>query len=144
MRIISQNGAIDVPYDYFSLTITRKFEDMEVACIYCHNLSSPKGTKLAEYSSKEKAEKLRKIYSDSFDEAYIEEYEDSDSEDIRALFIYRQSNDNVAIWDFNENEKVDIDGNGDIYAIVSAKDEEHARKKGQDMIAKYKAEKLDL
>ena len=94
--------------------------------------------------SKEKAAKLRKIYSDSFDEAYIEEYEDSDSEDIRALFIYRQSNDNVAIWDFNENEKVDIDGNGDIYAIVSAKDKEHARKKAQDMIAKYKAEKLDL
>ena len=69
MRIISQNGAIDVPYDYFSLTIaTGKYEDVEVACIYCHNLSSPKGTKLAEYSSKEKAEKamemLREKYKD--------------------------------------------------------------------------------
>ena len=71
MRIISQNGAIDVPYDYFSLTIaTGKYEDVEVACIYCYNLSSPKGTKLAEYSSKEKAEKamemLRTAYTGRF------------------------------------------------------------------------------
>lgn len=62
MRIISQDGTIDVPYDYFSLTIaTGKYEDVEVACIYCHNLSSPKGTKLAEYSSKEKAEKAMEM-----------------------------------------------------------------------------------
>ena len=71
MRLISQNGAIDVPYDYFSLTIaTGKYEDIEVACIYCHNLSSPKGTKLAEYSSKEKAKKamemLRTAYTGRF------------------------------------------------------------------------------
>ena len=69
MRIISQNGTIDVPYDYFSLNITTgKCEDVEYACIYCHNLSSHKGTKLAEYSSKEKAEKamemLREKYKD--------------------------------------------------------------------------------
>ena len=58
MRIISQDGTIDVPYDYFSLTIaTGKYEDVEVAGIYCHNLSSTKVTKLAEYSSKEKAQK---------------------------------------------------------------------------------------
>ena len=68
MRIISQNGAIDVPYDYFSLTIaTGKYEDVEVACIDCHNLSSPEGTKLAEYSSEDKAQKvidmLREQYS---------------------------------------------------------------------------------
>lgn len=71
MRIISQNGAIDVPYDYFSLTIaTGKYDDVEVACIYCHNLSPTKGTKLAEYSSKEKAEKamemLRTAYTGRF------------------------------------------------------------------------------
>ena len=62
MRLISQNGAIDIPYDYFSLTIaTGKYEDVEVACIYCHNLSSPKGTQLAEYSSKEKAQKAMEM-----------------------------------------------------------------------------------
>ena len=32
MRIISQDGTIDIPYDYFSLTIaTGKYEDVEVA-----------------------------------------------------------------------------------------------------------------
>ena len=74
MRVISQDGTIDVPYDYFSLTIANgKYEDVEVACIYCHNLSSPKGTKLAEYSRKEKAEKamemLRNNYLDFITEA---------------------------------------------------------------------------
>ena len=56
MRIISQDGTIDVPYDYFSLSLASgKYKDVEVAYIYCHNLSSPNGTKLAEYSTKAKA-----------------------------------------------------------------------------------------
>ena len=56
MRVISQDGTIDVPYDYFSLSVASgKCEDVEVAYIYCYNLSSPNGTKLAEYSTKAKA-----------------------------------------------------------------------------------------
>lgn len=67
MRVISQDGKIDVPYDYFSLSVASgKYEDVEAAYIYCHNLSSPNGTKLAEYSAKEKAlkamEMLRKAW----------------------------------------------------------------------------------
>lgn len=67
MRVISQDGTMDVPYDYFSLSIASvKYEDVEVAFIYCHNLSSPNGTKLAKYSSREKAlksmEMLRKAW----------------------------------------------------------------------------------
>ena len=70
MRIISQDGTIDVPYDYFSLSMSSgKYKDVEVAYIYCHNLSSPNGTKLAEYSAKAKAikamEMLRKVYEDN-------------------------------------------------------------------------------
>ena len=70
MRVISQDGTIDIPYDYFSLSISSgKYEDVEVAYIYCHNLSSPNGTKLAEYSAKEKAikamEMLRKVYENN-------------------------------------------------------------------------------
>ena len=68
MRVISQDGTIDVPYDCFSLSMySGKYKDIEVAYIYCHNLSSPKGTKLAEYSTEEKAikamEMLREQYS---------------------------------------------------------------------------------
>ena len=67
MRVISQDGTIDVPYDYFSLSMSSgKYKDVEVAYIYCYNLSSPNGTKLAEYSTKAKAikaiEMLRETY----------------------------------------------------------------------------------
>lgn len=65
MRVISQDGTMDVPYDYFSLSISSgKYKDVEVAYIYCHNLSSPNGTKLAEYSTKEKAIKAMKMLRD--------------------------------------------------------------------------------
>lgn len=71
MRVISQDGTIDVPYDYSSLSMySGKYEDVEVAYIYCHNLSSPIGVKLAEYSTKEKAlkamEMLRTAYTGRF------------------------------------------------------------------------------
>lgn len=70
MRVISQSGTIDVPYDYFSLSVSSgKYKDVEVAYIYCHNLSSPNGTKLAEYSTKEKAikamEMLKRAYENN-------------------------------------------------------------------------------
>lgn len=63
MRVISQYGRIDIPYDYFSLSMScaritsGKVEDRNVCSIVCHNLSSPNGTKLAEYSTEEKAKK---------------------------------------------------------------------------------------
>ena len=67
MRVISQDGYMDIPYDYFSLSIASgKYEDVEVACIYCHNLSSPNGTKLAEYSSREKALKVMELLRESY------------------------------------------------------------------------------
>ena len=71
MRLISQDGTIDVPYDSGSLTIcSGKYEDVEIACIYYHNFSTTKGTKLAEYKSKKKAENamemLRTAYTGRF------------------------------------------------------------------------------
>lgn len=67
MRVISQDGTIDVPYDYFSLSMSSgKYKDVEVAYIYCHNLSSPNGTKLAEYSAKEKAIKAMEMLKEHY------------------------------------------------------------------------------
>lgn len=67
MRVISQDGTIDVPYDYFSLSMSSgKYKDVEVAYIYCHNLSSPNGTKLAEYSAKEKALKAMEMLKEHY------------------------------------------------------------------------------
>lgn len=62
MRVISQDGTIDVPYDYFSLSMSSgKYKDVEAACIYCRNSSSPIGTKLAEYSAEAKAIKAMEM-----------------------------------------------------------------------------------
>ena len=73
MRVISQDGTIDIPYDYFSLSIVSgKCKDVEVACIYRHNLSSPNGTMMAEYSSKEKAIKTMEMLREAWINEAIE------------------------------------------------------------------------
>lgn len=67
MRIISQDGTIDVPYDCFSLSMSSgKYKDVEVACIYCRNSSSPIGTKLAEYSAEAKAVKAMEMLREAY------------------------------------------------------------------------------
>lgn len=67
MRVISQDGTIDVPYDYFSLSMSSgKYKDVEVAYIYCQNSSSPIGVKLAEYSAKEKAIKAMEMLREQY------------------------------------------------------------------------------
>ena len=67
MRIISQDGTIDIPYDLFSLSISvGRYKDVEYAAIYCRNASSPKGTRLAEYSRKEKATKALEMLHEAY------------------------------------------------------------------------------
>ena len=72
MRVISQDGRIDIPYDYFSLSMScakiasGKVEDRNVFSIVCHNLSSPNGTKLAEYSTEEKAKKAMEMLREAY------------------------------------------------------------------------------
>ena len=119
MRLISQNGAIDVPYDYFSLTIaTGKYEDVEVTCIYCHNLSSPKGTKLAEYSSKEKAEKAMEMLHKAYIGMPIIAVKDVEidvkimAEDIRNGFVQpmqmSETSIGCEIFKFPQDEDVEV------------------------------------
>ena len=67
MRIISQDGIIDVPYEISSLSMAvGKHEDVEYAAIYCHNSSTAMGTKMAEYGSKEKAKKAMEMLRDAY------------------------------------------------------------------------------
>ena len=70
MRVISQDGTIDVPYEIGSLTIAvGKYENVEHAVIFCYNYLTSMGTKMAEYVSKEKAKKamemLRIVYENN-------------------------------------------------------------------------------
>ena len=67
MRIISQDGMFDVPYENSSLNvISVKIDNVEYAGIYCYNSSVDRAIKMAKYSSEEKAKKamrmLRKDY----------------------------------------------------------------------------------
>lgn len=67
MRVISQDGTIDVPYEISSLSMAvGKYEDVEHAAIYCHNSSTAMGTKMAEYGSKEKAKKAMEMLRDAY------------------------------------------------------------------------------
>lgn len=60
MRIISQDGTIDVPYEISSLSMAvGKYENVEHAAIFCHK-------KMAEYSSKEKAKKAMEMLREAY------------------------------------------------------------------------------
>lgn len=58
MRVISQDGTMDVPYEISSFSMAcGKYKDVWCAAVYCHNSYTAAGTKMAEYSSKERAKK---------------------------------------------------------------------------------------
>lgn len=111
MRVISQDGTIDVPYDYFSLSIASgKYEDVEVACIYCHNLSSPNGTKLAKYSSREKALKVMELLRETYIGMPIVMLNVDVSEDVAKEFE-RLNKCGVVVRAENQPSKVDFINN---------------------------------
>lgn len=67
MRVISQDGTIDVPYEISSFSMAvGKYEDVEYAAIYCHNSSTVAGTKMAEYNSEEKAKKAMELFRNKY------------------------------------------------------------------------------
>ena len=62
MRVISQDGTMDVPYEISSFSMAvGKYENAEHAVIFCYNYSTSSGTKMAEYGSKEKAKKAMEM-----------------------------------------------------------------------------------
>lgn len=67
MRLISQDGEIDVPYEHGSLCIGFiKGEEHIISTISYYNYSSQKGTKLAEYSSKAKVLKVMEMLRETY------------------------------------------------------------------------------
>ena len=67
MRLISQDGMIDVNYDNGSLAVgVGKYEECISAIITYYDHSCQKGTKLAEYSSKAKALKVMEMLQKQF------------------------------------------------------------------------------
>mgnify|MGYP001542527259 CR=1 FL=1 len=75
MRVISQDGTIDVPYEISSLSMAvGKYENVEHAAIFCHNSSTAIGTKMAEYSSKEKAKKAMEMLREEYQKYASQNY----------------------------------------------------------------------
>ena len=67
MRVISQDGTMDVPYEISSFSMAvGKYENVEHAVIFCYNYSTSMGTKMAEYGSKEKAKKAMEMLRDTY------------------------------------------------------------------------------
>ena len=67
MRVISQDGTMDVPYEISSFSMAvGKYENVEHAVIFCYNYSTSMGTKMAEYGSKEKAKKAMEMLRDAY------------------------------------------------------------------------------
>ena len=68
MRVISQDGTMDVPYEISSFSMAvGKYENVEHAVIFCYNYSTSMGTKMAEYGSKEKAKKAMEMLRDAYE-----------------------------------------------------------------------------
>lgn len=70
MRVISQDGAVDVPYETGSFNmICAELVEPKRTNIYCHHSSIGVAIKIAEYSTKAKAikamEMLRKVYENN-------------------------------------------------------------------------------
>lgn len=111
MIVISQDGKIDVPYDYFSLSMASgKCKDVEVAYIYCHNLSSPNGTKLAKYSTKEKAFKAMEMLREAYTSIPIVMQNVDVSEDVAEKFE-RLKKCGIMVRAENQPSKVDFINN---------------------------------
>ena len=111
MRVISQDRTIDVPYDYFSLSVASgKYEDVEVAYIYCHNLSSPNGTMLAKYSTEEKAIKAMEMLRETYTGMPIVMQNVDISEDVAEEFE-RLKKCGIMVQAANQPSKVDFINN---------------------------------
>lgn len=117
MRLISQDGLIDVPYEYGSLSVgVGKVEEIEHAVIKYRNVSSPNGTKLAEYSNKAKVLKVMEMLRN----AYVNnEYYKSlcsgiviplpnNSDDMKEKMVATRTFRATTIFQFPKDEEVEV------------------------------------
>ena len=122
MRVISQDGTIDVPYEIGSLTIAvGKYENVEHVVIFCYNYSTSRGTKMAEYGSKEKAKKAMEMLRDTYQygkRVAVPKFDESgiDKEDDITLYNTRLINDffkggtyvPTKVFQFPKDEDVEV------------------------------------
>lgn len=112
MRLISQDGEIDVPYEHGSLCIGFiKGEEHIIDTISYYNYSSQKGTKLAEYSSKAKALKVMEMLREKY--AKIELFKSVYQKGLltelnKELGFDKMQNILTSIFQFPKDEEVEV------------------------------------
>lgn len=99
-------------------------------------------------ASLSKAKRLREIYSDVYHDAQIETFEDGEGAELNVLWLYYPILNEVEPDEYRGNEtdgELRFNAAGEVCrVVVSAPDADHARKKAQDLIARYKARKAGL
>ena len=122
MRVISQDGTMDVPYEISSFSMAvGKYENVEHAVIFCYNYSTSMGTKMAEYGSKEKAKKAIEMLRDAYQygkRVAVPKFDESgiDKEDDITLYNTRLINDffkggtyvPTKVFQFPKDEDVEV------------------------------------
>ena len=122
MRVISQDGTMDVPYEISSFSMAvGKYENVEHAVIFCYNYSTSMGTKMAEYGSKEKAKKAMEMLRDTYQygkRVSVPKFDESgiDKEDDITLYNTRLINDffkggtyvPTKVFQFPKDEDVEV------------------------------------
>jgi len=97
-------------------------------------------------ANKDKANLLKSIYSDTYNDASIEEYEDGEGSDLNLFWYCDKNGCNAQFEEYPRLEQVCVNNiTQEIHGVlVYAKDAAHAEKKAQDMIAEYKAKQAGI
>lgn len=103
MRIISQDGTIDVNYDLGNLSIAKGAGDRENdRSIYFHSCSCSRSTKLATYSTEEKAKKAMEMLRVAYAGKFITNADISDDFNEQLRELMKGGFGTVLVKDFND------------------------------------------
>ena len=122
MRVISQDGTMDVPYEISSFSMAvGKYENVEHAVIFCYNYSTSMGTKMAEYGSKEKAKKAMEMLRDTyqygkrvavpkFDESGIDKEDDITLYNTRLINVFFKGGTYIPpkVFQFPKDDEIEV------------------------------------
>lgn len=111
MRIISQDGTLDLPYNSTSLYLAELHETGGTCCGYIicgHSSQLQKSQKVAEYKTKEKAEKAMELLRQAYAGVYITNAEVSEDFDKTMQELMKHGFGTVIVRDVGDS-RVEFD-----------------------------------
>lgn len=95
--------------------------------------------------NKEKAKRLKELYTDEWNDVSIEIFEDGEDYELNLFWFCDENGRNPQLYEYPRKEQVAVNRSGKMYGVyLYAKDKEHAEKKAHDMIAEYKAKNANI